>query len=250
LREKLRLAVLTLCPPFRPASAANLGFYEKLRFSFGTLSPPFRAITRCFSRSIEAKPRVEVEDFLGISIASAIVSLKPLSLPRPSLDMAEVSRRSATDSRSSEGSILTRLGLRPSLMSLIYLDAPPDFLASTIIRAMDAFVRRCNCLTDRTKAIARSVLQNVDMHVISVCLIGPGPSTVVNQPHAATPIASTVARKCSSPLGAIASVLPFDSSKLPTSMARPDACALILPSSARLRLRHSYPENERSDEIA
>src|ERR1700746_1024522 len=60
--------------PFRPASAANLRFCEKLRFSFGTLSPPFRAITRCFSRSIEAKPLVEVEDFLGISVASAIVS--------------------------------------------------------------------------------------------------------------------------------------------------------------------------------
>jgi hypothetical protein len=65
---------LTLCPPFRPASAASLGFCEKLRFSFGTLSPPFRAIARCFSRSIEAKPRVEVKDFLCISVAGAIVS--------------------------------------------------------------------------------------------------------------------------------------------------------------------------------
>jgi len=68
------MAGLTLCPPFRPASAANLRFCEKLRFSFGTLSPPFRAIARCFSRSMEAKPRVEVGDFLGISIGSVIVS--------------------------------------------------------------------------------------------------------------------------------------------------------------------------------
>ena len=43
--------------------------------------------------------------------------------------MAGVSRRSATGSRSSEGSILTRR------------DAPPNFLASAIIRAMDAFMR-------------------------------------------------------------------------------------------------------------
>ena len=68
------MAGLTLCPPFRPASAANLRFCEKLRFSFGTLSPPFRAIARCFSRSMEAKPRVEFEEFLGVSIASAILS--------------------------------------------------------------------------------------------------------------------------------------------------------------------------------
>ena len=52
--------------------------------------------------------------------------------PAPSLDMAEVSQRSATGSRSSEGSILTRR------------DAPRDFLLSAIIRAMDAFMRGCN----------------------------------------------------------------------------------------------------------
>ena len=52
--------------------------------------------------------------------------------PAPSLDMAEVSQRSATGSRSSEGSILTRR------------DAPPDFLVSAIIRAMDVFMRGCN----------------------------------------------------------------------------------------------------------
>ena len=52
--------------------------------------------------------------------------------PAPSLDMAGVSRRSATGSRSGDGSILTRR------------DAPPDFLASAIIRAMDAFMRGCN----------------------------------------------------------------------------------------------------------
>jgi hypothetical protein len=40
--------------------------------------------------------------------------------PAPSLDMAEVSQRSATGSRSGDGSILTRR------------DAPPDFLASAI----------------------------------------------------------------------------------------------------------------------
>jgi hypothetical protein len=82
LREKLRFAGLTLCPPFRPASAANLGFCEKLRFSFGTLSPPFRAIASCFSRSMEAKPRLEVEDFLGISIAAAIISSLELSMAK------------------------------------------------------------------------------------------------------------------------------------------------------------------------
>jgi hypothetical protein len=42
--------------------------------------------------------------------------------------------------RSSEGSILTRR------------DAPPDFLAFAIIHAMDAFVRGCNCLTDRCES--------------------------------------------------------------------------------------------------
>jgi hypothetical protein len=52
--------------------------------------------------------------------------------PAPSLDMAGVSRRSATGSRSGDGSILTRR------------DASPDFLASAIIRAMDAFMRGCN----------------------------------------------------------------------------------------------------------
>ena len=60
--------------------------------------------------------------------------------PAPSLDMAEVSQRSATGSRSSEGSILTRR------------DAPPDFLASAIIRAMDACARGGNCLTDRCES--------------------------------------------------------------------------------------------------
>jgi len=60
--------------------------------------------------------------------------------PAPSLDMAEVSQRSATGSRSSEGSILTRR------------DAPPDFLVSDIIRAMDVFMRGCNCLTDRCES--------------------------------------------------------------------------------------------------
>ena len=58
--EKLRLEGLTLCPPLRPAAAASAGFCEKLRFSFGTLSPPLRAMARCFSGSMEAKPRVEV----------------------------------------------------------------------------------------------------------------------------------------------------------------------------------------------
>ena len=49
----------------------------------------------------------------------------------PSLDMAGVSLRSATGSHSGDGSILTRR------------DAPPNFLASAIIRAMDAFMRGC-----------------------------------------------------------------------------------------------------------
>ncbi len=83
--------------------------------------------------------------------------------PAPSLDMAEVSQRSATGSRSSEGSILTRR------------DAPPDFLVSAITRAMvSSCVAVIASLTD-AKAIARSVLQNVDMHVISVRLIGTRP---------------------------------------------------------------------------
>ena len=60
--------------------------------------------------------------------------------PAPSLDMAEVSQRSATGSRSSERSILTRR------------DAPPDFLVSAIIRAMDVFMCGCNCLTDRCES--------------------------------------------------------------------------------------------------
>ena len=83
--------------------------------------------------------------------------------PAPSLDMAEVSQRSATGSRSSEGSILTRR------------DEPLDFLVSAIIRAMDVFMRGVIASLTDAKAIARSVLQNVDMHVISVRLIGSRP---------------------------------------------------------------------------
>ncbi|VTZ26454.1 hypothetical protein MPC1_3160004 [Methylocella tundrae] len=80
LREKLRLLGLTLCPPLRPASAASPGFCEKLRFSWGTLSPPLRAIALCFSGSIEAKPRVDVADFLVVSTALiAVLSLSSLT---------------------------------------------------------------------------------------------------------------------------------------------------------------------------
>ena len=57
--------------------------------------------------------------------------------PTLSRDVAGLSRRSATGSRSSEGSILTRR------------DASPDFIASAIIRAMDALARGGN--QSRTK---------------------------------------------------------------------------------------------------
>ena len=58
--EKLRFSGFTLRPPLRPASLASPGFCEKLRFSLGTLSPPFLAMARRFSRSIDAKPRLDV----------------------------------------------------------------------------------------------------------------------------------------------------------------------------------------------
>jgi hypothetical protein len=44
----------------RPASAASRLSKEKLRFSFGTLRPPLLAMRRCFSTSIDAKPRFDV----------------------------------------------------------------------------------------------------------------------------------------------------------------------------------------------
>jgi hypothetical protein len=50
-------------PPLRPASEASWRFREKLRFSSGTLRPPLRAISRCFSASMDAKPRFEVLTF-------------------------------------------------------------------------------------------------------------------------------------------------------------------------------------------
>ena len=62
----------------------------------------------------------------------------------------------------------------------------------------------------------------------------PGPITVVNHPHAATRMASTVARRCSSPLGLMASVLPLASSKLATSTARPDGAFTELAGKRRL----------------
>ncbi len=178
---------------------------------------------------MEAKPRVEVGDFLGISIASVIVSslelrhcpkdkmfgrdkgfkcpnlpwtapdfqamkgiihapcakpaLRPESRdapltaianargwitdirlghelewpalfaarsggePTPSLDLAGLSRRSTTGSRSSEGSILTRR------------DASPDFTASAIIRAMDAFARGGNQSRIKPQSFYRSHLK-------------------------------------------------------------------------------------------
>jgi len=82
--------------------------------------------------------------------------------PAPSLDMAEVSQRSATGSRSSEGSILTRR------------DAPPDFLASAIIRAMDAFMRGCNCLTDRCES-DRSIRAAKCRHACDQCALATSP---------------------------------------------------------------------------
>ena len=57
----------TCVPPLRPAAAASTGFCEKLRFSFGTLSPPLQAIARCFSKSINAKPRVDFGLSIGLS---------------------------------------------------------------------------------------------------------------------------------------------------------------------------------------
>ncbi len=70
-RAKLLLVGLTLRPPLRPASAANSAFCEKLLFSRGTLSPPFLAMARCFSGSIEAKPRF---GFFARSIINILIS--------------------------------------------------------------------------------------------------------------------------------------------------------------------------------
>ena len=51
--------------------------WEKLLFSLGTLSPPFLAIARRFSKSMEAKPRV---DRIAICVSSGMIrSLSELS---------------------------------------------------------------------------------------------------------------------------------------------------------------------------
>ena len=60
LEARLRVPAWLACPPLRPASAASRRSREKLRFSFGTLRPPLLAIRRCFSSSMEAKPRFDV----------------------------------------------------------------------------------------------------------------------------------------------------------------------------------------------
>ena len=73
-REKLRIAGRTLKPPFLPAAAASSWLREKLRFSFGTLVPPLRAMARCFSGSIEAKPRVDLR-------GCALAELLPVAVP-------------------------------------------------------------------------------------------------------------------------------------------------------------------------
>ena len=104
--------------------------------------------------------------------------------------------------------------------------------------ARNAGLIRGNCLTDRCGS-GRSNRAAGCRRACDRRAPHRTPARAVNHPHAATRMASTVARKCSSPLGLMASVLPLASSKLATSTARPDACALILPSSARLRLRHS-----------
>jgi len=67
--------------------------------------------------------------------------------PTPSWDVAGLSRRSATGSRSSEGSILTRR------------DASPDYISSAIIRAMDAFARGGNQSRINPQSFYRSHLK-------------------------------------------------------------------------------------------
>jgi hypothetical protein len=61
-------------PPFRPAVEASSRSWEKERFSAGTLRPPLLAISRCRSKSIEAKPRFEVEFPDAISSSSGFAS--------------------------------------------------------------------------------------------------------------------------------------------------------------------------------
>jgi hypothetical protein len=61
----------------RPADEASSRSCEKERFSAGTLRPPLLAISRCRSKSIEAKPRFEVEFPVAmiVSLAGVLCAL-------------------------------------------------------------------------------------------------------------------------------------------------------------------------------
>jgi len=51
------------------AFAASSGSCEKLLFSGGTLCPPLLAMARCFARSMEANPRLDVPFCSGIAVS-------------------------------------------------------------------------------------------------------------------------------------------------------------------------------------
>src|SRR6476620_8869210 len=109
--------LLTVTPPLRPAARASLESNSCAVPFWCAARPPLLAISRCFERSIEAKPRLlrRVEP-----PASELASLRlPPSLPvlraerPPSLEISRCRSRSAPK-------------LRSSLFGLIAIPAPPE----------------------------------------------------------------------------------------------------------------------------
>jgi len=88
-------------------------------------------------------------------------------------------------------------------------------------------------------AVARLVLQDVDVQVLGMRPIGPWAEHRCEPPACGDADGIDHATQMFIPIRFDGTVSPLASSKLVTSTARPDVCALILPVSAWLRLRHS-----------